>query len=196
MTEAITTALAKALPELESAKKNADNPHLKSKYANLSAVMAAVEPVRAYGLWYRQIAHDKPDGACIETVYLHESGQELSAGLTFVKADKQNPQGFGSAMTYARRYSLQCAFGLDAEDDDGNAASQPPKAVQAPPPPTLSDEQREKLASYMDSLNFPADRLLSVSKIKDLRDLPAAKFDGAMKWIADEAKKLENADAQ
>ena len=68
--------------------------------------------------------------------------------------------------------------------------------VQAPPPPTLSDGQREKLVSYMDSLNFPADRLLSVSKIKDLRDLPAAKFDGAMKWIADEAKKLENADAQ
>jgi len=67
---------------------------------------------------------------------------------------------------------------------------------QAPPPPTLSDEQREKLASYMDSLNFPADRLLSVSKIKDLRDLPAAKFDGAMKWVADEAKKLENTDAQ
>lgn len=65
--------------------------------------------------------------------------------------------------------------------------------VQAPPPPTLSEDQREKLVAYMDSLNFPADRLLSVSKIKDLRDLPAAKFDGAMKWIADEAKKLENA---
>jgi|TARA_Y100000034_G_scaffold136722_1_gene215223 DNA repair and recombination protein RAD52 len=65
--------------------------------------------------------------------------------------------------------------------------------VQAPPPPTISEEQRSKLALQMDSLNFPADRLLSVSKIKDLRDLPAAKFDGAMKWIADEAKKLENA---
>tara|TARA_Y100001933_G_scaffold90783_2_gene91775 strand:- start:3596 stop:4240 length:645 start_codon:yes stop_codon:yes gene_type:complete len=66
----------------------------------------------------------------------------------------------------------------------------------SPPPPTLSDEQREKLVSYMYSLKFPAYRLLSVSKIKDLRELPAAKFDGAMKWIADEAKKLENADAQ
>ena len=65
--------------------------------------------------------------------------------------------------------------------------------VQAPPPPTISEDQRSKLALQMDSLNFPADRLLSVSKIKDLRDLPAAKFDGAMKWIADEAKKLENA---
>lgn len=65
--------------------------------------------------------------------------------------------------------------------------------VQAPPPETLSDEQREKLVAYMDGLNFPADRLLSVSRIKDLRELSAAKFDGAMKWIAEEAKKLENA---
>ena len=192
MSVAIIAALAKALPELESAKKNAANPHLKSKYANLSAVMAAVEPIRAHGLWYRQKPHDKPDGACIETIYMHDGGEEMSAGLTFVKADKQNPQGFGSAMTYARRYSLQCAFGLDAEDDDGHTASQP-RQQQAPLPVLISSAQREKLASYMDSLNFPADRLLSVSKIKDLRDLPAAKFDGAMKWIADEAKKLENA---
>lgn len=131
----IIEALFKALPELESAKKNAANPHLKSKYANLTAVMAAVEPIRQYGLWYRQVVHDRNDGACVETIYLHESGQELSAGLTFVKAEKQNPQGFGSALTYCRRYSLQCAFGLDAEDDDGHVASKP-----APPPePELSD---------------------------------------------------------
>lgn len=63
--------------------------------------------------------------------------------------------------------------------------------VQAPPPETISDEQREELMNLLDSLNFPTDRFLSVSKIKDLRDLPAAKFDGAKKWIADEAKKLE-----
>lgn len=61
--------------------------------------------------------------------------------------------------------------------------------------PLLSEEQRQKLSEYMNGLNFPADRLLSVSKIKDLRELPAAKFDGAMKWIADEAKKLETQNA-
>jgi hypothetical protein len=65
----------------------------------------------------------------------------------------------------------------------------------ASPPTTISDGQREQMMALMNSMNFPCDRLLSVSKIKDLRDLPAAKFDGAMKWIADEAKKLETQNA-
>lgn len=67
--------------------------------------------------------------------------------------------------------------------------------VQAPPPEVISDGQREQMMALLDKLNFPTDRFLSVSKIKDLRDLPAAKFDGAMKWIADEAKKLETQNA-
>lgn len=184
MSKAITAALAKALPELESAKKNAANPHLKSKYANLSAVMAAVEPVRAHGLWYRQVSHDKPDGACIETVYLHDSGEELSAGLTFVKADKQNPQGFGSAMTYARRYSLQCAFGLDAEDDDGHAASQPRQTKAPPPPQVINEEQRTELMLLLDKANLPVAGILAKARqntglpIPDLRDLPVTELDG------------------
>jgi hypothetical protein len=194
MSKAIITALAKVLPTLENAKKNAANPHFKSKYANLSAVMEAVEPIKAHGLWYRQQSHDKPDGACIETIYMHESGEEMSAGLTFVKADKQNAQGFGSAMTYARRYSLQTAFGLDAEDDDGNAASAP-KQHPAPKVETITDAQREELMLLCESLNFPVDRVLTAKKIADLSDLPATSFKGAMKWIGDEAKKMENNNA-
>lgn len=193
MSKAIITALAKVLPTLENAKKNAANPHFKSKYANLSAVMAAVEPIAEHGLWYRQQAHDKPDGACIETIYMHESGEEMSAGLTFVKADKQNAQGFGSAMTYARRYSLQTAFGLDAEDDDGNAASAPKPAPKQEP--TITDAQREELMLLCDRLNVPVDRFLSVGGVKDLREVPASQFGQAKQWIEAEGKKLENNNA-
>lgn len=192
MSKAITAALAKALPELESAKKNAANPHLKSKYANLSAVMAAVEPVRAHGLWYRQVAHDKPDGACIETVYLHDSGEELSAGLTFVKADKQNPQGFGSAMTYARRYSLQCAFGLDAEDDDGHAASSPkPKPEQQREPlPTgpINDATRDWVASKIDARQIPVAELCAAFEAASLKALTYEQLDEVKDWIRDYKK--------
>ena len=156
--------------------------------------MAAVEPIKEHGLWYRQQAHDKPDGACIETIYMHESGEEMSAGLTFVKADKQNAQGFGSAMTYARRYSLQTAFGLDAEDDDGHAASAP-KQQPAAKVETITDTQREELMLMCDNLNFPVDRVLQAKKIKDLSDLPAESLQRAMKWIGDEAKKMENNNA-
>ena len=123
---------------------------------------------------------------------MHESGEEMSAGLTFVKADKQNAQGFGSAMTYARRYSLQTAFGLDAEDDDGNAASAPKPAPKAK---TITDAQREELILLCDNLNFPVDRVLQAKKIKDLSDLPAESLQRATKWIGDEAKKMENNNA-
>jgi hypothetical protein len=60
-------------------------------------------------------------------VFVHESGEQLSAGILSVPAAKQDPQGYGSALTYARRYSLMAACGIAPEDDDGNAASKPRK---------------------------------------------------------------------
>lgn len=125
-------ALAKALPELESAKKNKANPAFKSKYADLAAIIAALEPLTKHGLWYRQVAIDHPEGVAFETFYIHESGEELSAGVTVVPVNKKDAQGHGSAQSYARRYALQAAFGLATEDDDGNAASKSPPANDTP----------------------------------------------------------------
>ncbi|QQN73914.1 RAD52 family DNA repair protein [Croceicoccus sp. YJ47] len=62
--------------------------------------------------------------------------------------------------------------------------------VHAPPPPTITDDQRIELMNLFEATAFPVDRFLSVSKIKDLRELPAAKFEGAKGWIKQEAKKL------
>ena len=120
----IIAALAKALPELESAKRNKANPAFKSKYADLAAVIEALEPIRKHGLWYRQVLHESAEGVNVETIYIHEGGDTLSAGSLYMPATKRDAQGFGSALTYARRYSLQSAFGLATEDDDGNRAVQ------------------------------------------------------------------------
>ena len=130
----IVSALAKALPELESAKKNKANPAFRAKYADLSAVIDALEPIKEHGLWYRQHIHESEAGVNVETIYIHESGEQLSAGALFMPASKKDAQGFGSALTYARRYSLQTAFGLATEDDDGNAAVKSQATARQPEP--------------------------------------------------------------
>jgi len=66
---------------------------------------------------------ESSDGVIVETLFLHESGESLRSGRLHVPAAKQDPQGYGSALTYARRYSLMAACGIAPEDDDGNAAS-------------------------------------------------------------------------
>ena len=179
-------ALAKALPELEGAKKNKANPAFKSKYADLGAVIEALEPIRAHGLWYRQVAHENADGVMIETIYIHESGESLSAGPLFMPALKRDAQGFGSALTYARRYSLLTAFGLATEDDDGNAAVARPE----PKAETITGAQLDELQLLFDHLNVPVAEFLKVGKIKRLSELAIDRFDGAKTWINNRALEL------
>jgi len=75
-----------------------------------------------------QIPHECESGVTVETLFIHESGETLSAGKLHVPATKQDAQGYGSALTYARRYSLMAACGIAPEDDDGNAATKRPPA--------------------------------------------------------------------
>ena len=119
--ERLELALAEALPKLGAALKNKDNPHFKSKFADLGAVIDAIRPVAEQGIWFRQVLHDGPEGVTIETLYTG-FGATVSAGTLYMPAAKKDAQGFGSALTYARRYALQTAFGLATEDDDGQAA--------------------------------------------------------------------------
>ena len=120
----LATALAKAQGAIKGATKDSTNAFFKNKYADLSSVVEAIrQPLADAGLSYVQISHESKDAACIETVILHSSGEWLSCGPVSVPVTKADAQGFGSAMTYSRRYSLSAAFGVAPEDDDGNAAA-------------------------------------------------------------------------
>jgi hypothetical protein len=119
----LSAAMAKFTLALDGAAKDKTNPHFKSKYADLSSVCDAIRTALAgTGLSYVQNSHQFERGAAIETVILHSSGEWLSTGIVPVSMSKGDAQGFGSAMTYARRYSLSMAFGVAPDDDDGNAA--------------------------------------------------------------------------
>ena len=126
----LAKALVKAQATFEAATKDSNNPHFRSKYADLgNCVNAVKDALNSNGIFYLQRSKPHDSGVIVETVFIHESGEQLSAGELFVPAQKHDPQGFGSALTYARRYSLLAATGIAPEDDDGNAASKPQKAA-------------------------------------------------------------------
>lgn len=130
----VAAALVKAQKEFGPALKSSTNPHFRSRYADLSAcVEAVVDALNNNGIALTQRVSPCDDGVIVETVFIHESGEIINCGQLHVPAAKQDPQGYGSALTYARRYSLMAACGIAPEDDDGNSASRRPTPAQAIP---------------------------------------------------------------
>lgn len=137
----VSAALVKAQKAFGPALKSSTNPHFKSRYADLSAcVEAVIDALNDNGIALIQRNIECESGVCVETVFVHESGESLSSGPLHVPAAKQDPQGYGSALTYARRYSLMAACGIAPEDDDGNAAT---SAKNAQKPTSKPDPAQE-----------------------------------------------------
>jgi len=119
----LAAALAKAQGEIEGAIKDKSNPAFRSKYADLGAVWDAIrEPFSKNGLSVVQFPRRDGSSVEVETILLHASGQWMS-GTFSVPTAKQDAHGFGSATTYARRFSLSAVCGVAPVDDDGNAAA-------------------------------------------------------------------------
>lgn len=127
----LATALSIAQGQIQPAKKDADNPYFKSKYADLSAIWEVCrEPLSKNGLSVSQFVENEGEFVVVTTMLLHKSGQWLSSALS-LKPVKNDPQGYGSAATYGRRYGLSAIVGIVADvDDDGNAATFGAKAVE------------------------------------------------------------------
>ena len=141
------SALIKAQSEMGSAVKDSKNPHFRSRYASLAAVIDAVIPVlNANGVGVLQLPSIEGSEVRLTTILMHSSGQRLSSTVGAPLGKKQDAQAVGSAITYLRRYSLQSIMGLPVEDDDGNAASRPqrrqPQRRQVPE--TAAPTQAEK----------------------------------------------------
>ena len=120
----IAAALAKAQGAINNPGKKSENPHFKSAYADLSAGINAVrEGLSAHGISYVQATRIDGDVMMLDTCLLHSSGQWIASEFPVCKFPSA-PQVTGSALTYARRYSLFALVGIAGEDDDGNAANE------------------------------------------------------------------------
>jgi ERF superfamily len=131
-TDALDTALAKAQGEITVAVKDKINPHFKSKYADLASVAEVCRAVLPkHGISVTQWPVHSEDGRLHMVTRLAHAGQWLQAEFS-VPVQKQDAQGYGSAITYLRRFALAAATGVVAdEDDDGNAAVTKPASKAA-----------------------------------------------------------------
>lgn len=165
----LATALAKAQGAMSHAAKDSDNPHFGSRYADLAAIIDAARPAMAEnGLSIVQRPLECADGIRLQTLLLHASGEWLADGVLFVPVSKRDAQGFGSALTYARRYALAALVGIAPDDDDGNAAvgrPAPAQAAAAPRQRKVSGGGRELTWPFGDMKGTPFAEMPS----KDLR---------------------------
>ena len=124
-----TTALAKALLDVQKsltpAPKDANNTFTKSNYATLNSVMDTCrDALLEHGIWLCQypVPVETPGSIGLATTLTHVESGQWQGSLAVVPLPKADPQGMGSAITYARRYALTAMLGMVTEDDDGEAA--------------------------------------------------------------------------
>lgn len=165
--EKLMEAMNRAQLAMVPAKKDSENPFFHSKYADLATVWDALAPFRQENLVFTQCPAESPDGyILLDTQVTHTSGQWISSRLK-MKVAKDDPQGYGSAITYARRYALGAMTGLVTEvDDDGNAASHAKPAPQpfkltppAQPPAQATKSSPEPTAAQESAFAWKAGKL-------------------------------------
>ncbi len=192
----IAGALAKAQSGVKSALKDSVNPHFRSKYADLSAVKDAIGDCLSKNDIAVVQAHDILESGVVvlKTRLMHKSGQWLESQY-LIKPVKEDPQGYASATTYARRISLASMVGVVAdEDDDGNAASQ--RGNYEPParPAPKVEDKTAAAKSYVDEaikaigtltdaagLNaWEAENKAKLARLREVYDEGAKAIDGAI----------------
>jgi hypothetical protein len=127
----IISALLNAQKSMGNATKDNVNPFFKSKYADLNSVREAVTPLlNANGIVVLQPMCTVDGNEYVKTILMHESGESLESYTKIICKSQNDPQTYGSGVTYARRYGLASFLSIGADDDDGNKASQEPKKVE------------------------------------------------------------------
>jgi hypothetical protein len=193
LTNEISAALAKAQGSINNPGKKAENPHFKSHYADLSAGINAIrDGLSANGVAFVQATRIDGEVLMLDTRLSHSSGQWIECEYPVCKFPAQ-PQIMGSAMTYARRYSLFSLVGIAGEDDDGNAAAK--SEINAPPPKEfITAEQVEELDAILVDLGEQVDRdFKKFFKIEFLGRLPKSDYATALKILA--KKKAQKAES-
>ena len=177
-------AFKRAQEEMTGAKKGSTNPHFRSRYADLPAVMEAVMPaLNKHGISVLQFPgfDHETKLVSVETLLVHNSGEWVAGTCSALPKDHKNVQAVGSTITYLKRYGLQSMTGCPSEDDDGNAASPPPRQQRrtrrqppAPPPTDYQSRCKElnldpvKLVHFLVDNGRPAPKNMSPQQLSNM----------------------------
>lgn len=192
----LATSLAKAQGKMSNATLNKVNPHFKSKYADLAAIRDAVTlPLASEGIAVVQVVGSDEGGAFLTTRLVHTSGQWVESVHPLPSTAK--PQEFGSALTYARRYSLAAICGISAEeDDDANGATEAPAMNTTRPAPKTVAPQSKSANSTAEEFVEKQSKLvetLTLDGLKTWEERNAATLERLAKVAPDAAAKLDDA---
>lgn len=183
----LAAALAKAQGELAGAKKDVTNTFFKNRYADLASTVDALKAAfPKHGLSYVQTICTEEHGAGVITMLLHESGEWIKGDKFCLPVNKADAQGFGSCVTYARRYSLAAIAGVAPEDDDGNAA-----VVATPRKPDTATQVTHDAYADMPPEAKQIVREWAMEVIGIMEDAirgPAERIDAAARFVLDKTQ--------
>ena len=172
----IAKALAKFQSEVSDPERTKENSFLKAKYVTLDSLLQAVRPVLAdNGLSFLQIPSTAKDEVTVVTMLLHNSGEWFESDPFTLPLMKKDPQGVGSVVTYARRYSLSSILGVAwDEDDDAQSNNETELTKQILHEVTelvkVKGIQNETVASYIKTtFNKSSSKLLDLTELKQVK---------------------------
>lgn len=186
----LVKALARVQAEIEGAKKDSTNPFFKSKYADLASTWAACKDgLTKNGCAVIQTVDTVGEKIVLITTLAHSSGQWMRGYMPVIMV-KQDPQAMGSAIMYARRYSLAAIVGVCPVDDDAEAAMQDSRKPKELP---LGPEQVFEIEKMLRGRDTLKKDLLEWAGVKTLSEIPATKYNGAVKAIQNRIEKEKGA---
>lgn len=187
--KSIATALAAAQINMGKALKQSNNPHFRSKYADLGSVMDACLPaLNEQGIAVIQPTGENELGRFVQTIMIHgESGEQLMCQVPLI-VGKNDMQGYGSAVTYARRYGLMAMAGIAPEDDDGNAAAKSAPKLEAPK--KISAEQFQVINDLIFDTETDEAKFCAYWKVEELHDMDARQATEATAMLTKKKTKL------
>lgn len=179
----ISAALVAFSGEVKSISKDSTNPHFKSQYTSLDHMIDETKPLlNKHGLTVMQFPGGDGEKITVRTMILHTSGEWIESEPLTLKPTKFDPQGAGSAITYARRYSYAAALSLSlGDDDDGNTASAPQTTTESQqqnrgynPPTNQQNAQQGQQTAYSSGISQA--QINYIHKLKNDKHVPEHDF--------------------